>query len=223
MPITLPTALRDAAQAIDDAPPVLWLWELRLQEQSFPGTNLYANLVANPEPVTVGSTTFWPWPLSCSTIEQSANGDLPSLQLSIDNRTRWLMPYMHEHDGMAGKQVKLWLVNAQALPGSLASTFSMRWRIASSEANAEAILCRLELPNLFTLRFPVDRYRADRCDVVRFGDSRCGYIRNDVAAFTNCPRTPTACEDRGADERARRIPVVHPMRFGGFRGVAVNR
>lgn len=223
MPLTLTTALREATQDPSSAAPLLWLWTVRLVEQADPDPSIVVDLVRNPEPITVGSTTFWPWPIQASTIEHSATGDLPTAQLAIDNRTRWLMPYAHAYNGFAGQRVSGYLVNAKSLPASLAAATRFDFEVRRAEANAEAIVLQLEIPNLWRIRLPIDRYRPDRCDHPDFGGPECGYIRNDVAAYDTCGRTLAECILRGQDHAARRLPVQHPRRFGGFRGVAVNR
>lgn len=223
MPITLPTELVPATQDPGSREPLLWLWTVQLVEARDPDPSVVVDLVRNPEPITVGSTTFHPWPIQCSPIEHSATGDLPTAQLSIDNRTRWLMPYAHSFNGFAGQRVTGYLVNSAALPSALSGAARFFFEVRRAEANAEALVLQLEIPNLWRIRLPIDRYRPDRCDAPDFGGIECGYIRNDVAAYDTCGRTLGDCILRGADEAARRLPVRHPRRFGGFRGVAIHR
>lgn len=222
MPTSLPPELLEGTQAAAPAAPFLWLWQMFLDVQPAPGTSLVLRVVANTAPVVIGTTTFYPFPLTQSAVEQRGDGELPQMQLTLDNRTRWLSPYLDAGDGFLGREVQCWVVNGAALPSSLAGQFGFTFHVAAAEADADAVTFRLEMPNTFSIRVPHRVILADLCQWA-YGSAECGYIVNDVAGFTDCPKTVDACIERGEDERARRLPVRHPDRYGAFLGVSRSR
>lgn len=220
MVIQLPPGLRDTSQTPFPASPFLWLWEIEVENNPTPTPSSVVRLVAAEEEIALGVRTFYPFPIAQSAIEQSSEGNLPTLTLSVDNTGRWLMPYLDQVGGFLGNRARSWLVNRSAVSESDALRFT--WHISSAEASAEAVTFRLEVPNPLLRRVPVDRFNPQTCRWV-FGSVECGYIINAVAAFTTCGKTLADCIARGDDEDARRIPRRHPLRFGGFRGVPLAR
>lgn len=202
--------------------PLLWLWEITLAVEESPGNTIVARLVANPEPITVGGKTFHPFPVSQSPYELTADGDLPTLSLSVDNRTRWLTPWLRDGNAFLGRRVKLWIVDAGSLPATLSLAEPFTFQIAELSVTAEAATFRLQIESVYQIQVPEDRFSPRRCRW-DFGGPECGYLVNSVAAFTTCGKLVADCIARGLDEAARGIPVRHPRRFGGFRGVAVSR
>jgi hypothetical protein len=181
--------------------------------------------IANNEAVIVGPTETWyPFPFNFSPIEQNQEGDLPQLELSIDNTARFLSEHMHAGNGMEGNPATLFLVPTAALPLVYPNHQYQRWdlQVAGAVMGDEAIAIRLEMPNFFTSTSPTDCYVPSRCRW-QYGGGQCGYVLNAFAAFATCPKTIQACIDRGADLVARGLPAVLPANYGGHPGVSVQR
>lgn len=217
--IILPAILLDTVNEPFPADPFLWLWEIEVERAAAPGNRTLIRVVANDTSVVAtGLGTFYPFPIFQGPIEQSGEGDLPTMTISVDNRTRWLMPFLDQSNGFVGNTAKAWLVNAFA--PDIAQSVAFEFHVSSAEATAEAVTLRLDLPNFFQRQVPQDRYSPWRCRWP-FGGLECGYIISATASFTDCPKTLDACIARGLDELSRGIPVLHPKRFGAFRGVPV--
>lgn len=233
MPITLASAFTSEIERPHGSSPLVWLVELELAQARRTGGTVTAATVFRASsyhtdvtwPVaSPDAATWYPFPFSFTPIEQNQEGDLPQLDLSVDNCTRVLMPFLHAGAGMEGNRCTINLVPASALATAYPNHVFQTWdmRVAGCFATAEAVTFRLERANFLSRNVPVDRFTAARCRW-GFGSAECGYVINSVAAYTTCPKTLSACIARGNDHAARRLPVIHPRRFGGFPGIPRQR
>jgi len=231
MPISLPQGFKDEGERPRQTSPWIWLYEIQVippavgvQEVLFRFTN-FPEQVYWPNAVVAPPGKHWyPFPITQTPVEESGEGDLPQIDLSVSNVSREVMPYMHTADGFQGNLVTAYLINYAgkdiAYPAHEFLQFD--FEIAGSSANAEAVTFRLELPNFFNRKSPQNRYSASRCRW-KFGGPECAYPVNAAAAFTSCGKTPDDCIARGDDEAARNLPVLHPLRFGAFLGIPQQR
>lgn len=225
MPRPLPTVMQVISELSHNSSP--WIWLLRVQAQTDPELPpVVIPLTTHSAEVTWPPTgpdaeTFYPYAWKFGSIEETSEGDLPQLDLTFDNSTRVLMGMAHQVNGFEGADAKLVLINSATLA---IDTEFLEWDfvVASSTANAKAFQVRLEMRNFFQVQLPSDRYVANRCRR-QFGGKHCGYVVNEVAAFQTCDKTLTACVAHGDDEVARNLPRLHPLRYGGFRGIAIGR
>lgn len=232
MPITLPPSLRDPGEAPHARTDWIWLLELEVQKRTkvLPPVvfriTTYPQLVSWPPSGSSPPTLSWyPYPFDATAIEEDQEGNLPAIDITLDNTFRTLMRYLHAGQGMEGNAAELRLINVAGLSGPLFPDQEERvWTfvIASAIASDQSITFRLEKPNMFQRRVPGERFSARRCRW-RFGSDECGYPINAVAAFTTCAKTIPDCEARGDDEVVRRLPRLHPRRFGGFPGIPTQR
>jgi phage-related protein len=177
--------------------------------------------------ITLGPTpvTFYPFPFSMGEIEADQEGNLPSIDLQVDNTSRVLMSTLHDAGGFEGNRASLVLTHASAIaspPYPNEQALAFRFRIAQAVASNSAIALKLESPQFFTQGIPRDRFVSKRCRWL-FGSRECGYPITPFAAFTTCEKTIAACIARGDDEVARLLPRQHPKRFGGFPGIPQSR
>lgn len=223
MPIILPTSLQQEIEKPHGDVPLIWLAEIELARGDVGVPGLLFPITSYHEAVTwpLGSPdvrTWYPFPFSFTPLEQNQEGDLPQIQLSVDNTTRVLMRYLHEGSGLEGNRVTLYLVSesglAIAYPNHEAQKVTLR---ISGVTAAEAISLRLEHPNYFARRSPQDRYIPGLCRH-EYGGETCGYVLNGFATYQTCPKTADACVLRGDDHVVRGLPRLHPRRFGGFPG-----
>ena len=223
--LILPTEFAGFVERPHQDEPWLWLWELVLDEPAPPSAPTHARLTPYPQEIEwpPGSgKIYYPTPMRHSPIEQSGEGQLPSIEITIDNTQRFLMRHLETFE-WDGKRATLTLVNRKSL-ATVPNAF-LRWDfiIQSAVANRQSVGIRLEMPNFFERRVPNDRFNASRCRWIEFGGPECGYVINSAAAFKTCPRTLDACVQRGEDELNRGLPVLHPQRYGGFPGIPVQR
>jgi hypothetical protein len=231
MPLVLPDAFDDA-ELPNGSEDYLWLVEVTLQKSNRTGTDpaaftppLVLRVCNNYEPivwpVSNPLTQNWsPYSFAISPIESSSEGDLPVLQLQIDNTGRDLMATLHDGVTLEGNPVSLYLVPRNALTIAYPNHEFQWWafQVSNVQADSERVTLRLERINFFAKTVPQDRFIARRCRW-QFGSTQCGYIINSNAAFTTCEKTVAACTERGLDHLSRGLPRIHPERYGGFPGI----
>lgn len=233
MPIQLPASFQSEIERPHGSNPMVCFVELQLAKPQKSGDSVLPPLLfrvcdwhtflAWPTGSPTGET-WYPFNFTFSPVEQNKEGDLPQLDLTVDNSTRTLQRYLHNGEGFEGNYCHVYLVPANGLAIAHPNHEFAKWelQVAGCTADDEAVTFRLERANFFSRLSPVDRYGAQRCRW-RFGSEECGYVINEVAAYTTCPKTLDACIDRGQDHLSRGLPVVHPRRFGGFPGIPRQR
>lgn len=236
MPITLASQFTSSIERPHGnvADQLLWLIELQVAKAYRSGATIVPSVVArfcsDSQAIKwpIGTPNFlqewYPINFTFNAIEQDQEGNLPQLDLSIDNTTRALMRVLHSGDGMEGNYCHIYLVPRSTLSIASPNHVFQVWKldVAATFATDEAITFRLEKTNFFQKMVPQDRFHAERCRW-SFGSPECGYVINNIAAYTTCPKTVAACKLRGQDHAARGLPVLHPRRFGGFPGIPTQR
>lgn len=232
--MALPSGMRAIVEKSHMRKPFLWLVRMQIQTAAdqpplvFPITS-YTQEVRWPPPGTDAAgpgdiyvETFYPYPFKFQNLKESSEGQLPQVDIAFDNSTRLLMDMGYQCGGFEGAEVVLTLLHEETIG---VDTEYVRWDFEAlpGKADANVMTLRLGTRNLFQVKVPSDRYVANRCKSIPFGGKRCGYVINEVAAFTKCDFTLTACKARGDDEVARGLPRLHPERFGGFIGISVQR
>tara|TARA_Y100001973_G_C5170562_1_gene318770 strand:- start:897 stop:1595 length:699 start_codon:yes stop_codon:yes gene_type:complete len=228
MPIVLPNsfASREEPQSTDD---YLWLVEATLKKSVNTGSGITPAVMLRmcqdtsviTWPVSDPDNRTWsPFNFAISTIESNGEGDLPSLQLTVENVGRVLMPTLHSGQALEGNPVSIYLVPRSGIAIAHPNHEYQQWdfEISTIQADSETVSLRLERVNFFSKVVPQDRFTARRCRW-KFGSENCGYVINSNAAFTECPKTLAACIARGEDHKTRGLPCLHPRRFGGFPGI----
>jgi phage-related protein len=229
MVLSLPSTFKQEGERPQGTNPWLWLLELVISR----GDELLPPVILRTTsgqtqlqwPLSdPGSTTWYPFPFEFSPIEQNQEGDLPQLELTVDNTARFLSEYLHAGNGMEGNPATLFLVPTNALSLAYPNHQYQRWdlQVAGAVMNDEGVGIRLEMPNFLTTMSPMDRYVPSRCRW-QYGSGQCGYVLNGFAAFLTCPKTIGACIERGADLVTRGLPAVLPGNYGGHPGVSVQR
>ena len=207
---------------------MVWLLELTLDRGSETTPPVIARLcdgnsvlqwpLGDPD-----TTTWYPFPFAFSPVEQTNEGDLTRVQLTVDNATRMLMRWLHAGNGFEGNPAKLILVPRAALSIAYpAHEFeSIELQVMDAGANDEAVTLRLGSPNWFNLNSPSERHLPG-CKH-EYGGEDCGYVLNAFAAFPTCPKTIDACSERGEDMVARGLPEILPGNYGGKIGLSRQR
>jgi len=171
-----------------------------------------------------GLTRWYPMGFSFTPVEQTAEGSLTQVDVSIDNTARMLMPWLHQANGLEGNPARLFLVYQNGLSIAYpAHEFDVsEWEVQQSSASDEAVSLRLAMPNWFEISSPTDRYIPKKCRH-EFGSDDCGYVINAFSAFQRCSKLITACNDRALDMKARGLPPVLPGNFRGYPGISNQR
>lgn len=153
---------------------------------------------------------------------ETKTGDLTQLQIGIEDAKLELRAAIDSLD-MIGQRVRVYTLNLGQVADPQAHLLYVS-QITGVEADEKVVLFNLGRPSLNRGAFPARR-SLPTCAVVRFGNADCGYIipvgADDTigGGFTFCPKSTEACDERGLDEAARGVTVLHPRRFDGFPGI----
>lgn len=222
--LTLPTNLLAASEDPHGGRWVL-LWDIELERRTLTLPPIVFRITSAPQQVTWPPSTgetFYPFGFGMTPIEQDNEGNLPSVDLAIDNTGRTLMRQLHDGKGFEGNRATLYLTHQSAIDGAVDESIEFEFQVSSATAAQDSITLRLEAVNLNEKRLPWGRYVQGTCRW-QFGGLECAYAITPTAAFDTCPKTIAACTLRGDDEVARNLPRLHPRRFGGFPGIATQR
>jgi lambda family phage minor tail protein L len=198
-----------------------WIWLLEVEVPTSPPTRY--RFAANPEAIVFDGQTYSPFPMRVGEVRQSADGDIPTIEVTIDNAALVIGHAVDQYDGLTGQPAKLILVNAADL-GNPASRIEESGEVQSVSVSARSVQVQLSAFSLYRLRIPASRYVSRGCRW-QFASAECGYeipsgATNAVGGgFNFCRKSLAACRERGEDEEARTVDVLHPKRFGGAPGI----
>lgn len=214
--------LLEASRMLSDEDGWLWLYEIHVP--TTPPTRY--RLVASREPVQFGTTTsgdplVWsPAPISHSAIEQNSDGEPPKLQLQVGHANRSLAQPLEDHAGLVGQPVVIHIVHRSHLDDSHAQV-RIDGVVTGCAVTPDRVALDVGLRDLFDYRLPPKRFSKFHCGH-QYGDDLCGAPVDDAAFLADepdCAKTLPDCRRKGATELALGLPVLHPLRFGGFPGI----
>ena len=217
----IPATTVSTKNALSLDAPFIWLYEIEVP--TTPPTRY--RLTSHAESVDFGidsagaALTYSPFPITHSGSEESAEGDLPTVNLSISNVSRELSSIIETHDGMVGQPVTIMLTHLADL-GSGSPMAKDEFTIETLELSESVIAVRLGRYDLYAVQFPNQRALRYFCRW-KYKGSECGYL----GALATCDKTlsgSNGCEAHGTDETAAGLPVIHPNRYGGFPGIPRN-
>lgn len=208
MPI--PAALLVAAldQDADDA--WVWLWKITVDITASATSVVY--LTNQAETITLGSDVYQPYPMTQGSIEQTNEGEVTTVTLTMSNVTRKLSTFIETGAGLANMPVTLSLAKRDDLASGAALVFD--FTVGNVTLTRASATLTLESPNFFQRVSPRDTVSRDRCRW-RFKGKECGY----VGTLSTCDKSLPTCILRGDDERDSGLTRNHPQRFGGFPGI----
>lgn len=217
MPRTLPASTLTKIQQSHIDTPFAWLWKIQANRTAT-GIPTF-NMTDYREEIVFNSQPWVPYPIRSSVIAESGEGDLASVDISINDVARIADPWFFSERGFMGLPATGYLLNVE--DDELAFRFD--GRVAGAGIRPQGTGLRIELQPFYRIEVPFDRYNARRCrhgfGGKVHGIGRCPYVINAAAAFTTCDKTIAACIARGLDMIARNLPALLPLYFGGFLGI----
>jgi len=205
--------------------PWVWLYELEVPSS----TPVRIRITSYTEPVDFGvdaqggPVTYYPFPVVHGGWRETAEGDLPTVEVTVANVSREVGLLVEQYGGFIGRPAVIRLVNVADL-GNTGSQLLERAEVRGVAVSAEACTFTLSAYGLYQRKCPPWRYVPLTCRW-QFGGPECGYVipsgaNNTIGGgFNRCPKSLSACETRGDDEVARSLSRGHPKRFGGWPGI----
>lgn len=217
---------------LEQSSPIIWLISLKVPSEPptrIRITNFNAQVARGVN--SVGDPLIYsPFPIAIGDFRQTSGGDLPSTTINIANADLQLKTIINQYKGLIGQEIVIRWVPIDDLQTPEAEG-KFVGSITGCNVDAGVISFTYGARNLQKASFPRNRYISNHCQW-RFGTEECGYsipasgsppvstATNTVGGgFDFCPRTLEACEERGEDEDARGLPILHPKRFGGYPGI----
>jgi len=208
---TIPTDLLRIALREFTTAPWVWCWELTA-ERTTVATSVFR--VCNyHEPITLEGATYEPFPVKLGELEQTQEGDLVTVDLSVSNVTRELAYRLEIGRGFTGLPVVGRLCHVDTLVAGPA--LELRFEVGGAAVNREAVTFTLETPNFFRELAPRDAFTRDRCRH-RYKGRLCGYTGD----LPTCDFTLADCKAHGDQAASFGLSRRWPANFGAFPGIS---
>ena len=200
----------------------IWLWLYEIEVPTDPPTRY--RFCRTTEQVTFRGNIYYPFPIQHEGQKETQAGDLPTITLTVSNVSREVMSVLEEHQGLLGQPCRIILVSAPALDTGEA-VIQQDFKIINLSATDEAITAGLGDISLYETMVPSQRMMRNYCRH-QYRSAACGYAvpPTNENYLSGCDKSydgTNGCVAHGASEAAASRPVVHPQRFGGFRGIPV--
>tara|TARA_E500000305_G_scaffold108357_1_gene110546 strand:- start:5401 stop:6102 length:702 start_codon:yes stop_codon:yes gene_type:complete len=172
---------------------------------------------------------YYPVPMVLGNLEETSEGDLPTLEIAIGNSGPISPLVIDPSDGFVGNPIRVIAVSTLDLDSGEA-IIDETAKVADMMLTHEGMRFTVAGTELFQARFPQLIYSRFSCKWA-FGSQQCGYNTfNSSAGYSKCgvttdgvevarPFSLAACTLVGDDEEANSLTRKHPARFGGEPGI----
>lgn len=168
------------------------------------GDDEHVRVCHNNEDIIWDGETWLAYPFEIGDIEESKEGELPSVDLSIPDIERHLTPLIEDNSGGIGIVVDMMIVHSDYL-NNTTPEYKETFEIVDCSINYNNVIkFSLGSENFTNYRSPKDMYLKGHCRYQEFKGTLCGYAGSE----TECDRTFARCKELGNQKR-----------FGGFPGV----
>jgi phage-related protein len=136
------------------------------------GTKLY--YCNNNENLTYSGQLYTATSFDITISSESMKGEMPSIELTIQNVDRILGGTIDAADGGLGSTIIVYVVEVDAVTKACTLAFSKEYEVMFVEMSAYLLTVTLGAPNLLRQGFPFYRYIAEHCEW-RFKWHECKY------------------------------------------------
>ena len=200
MPLSISSAaIAEKNKLASDEP---WLLLLKI---TYP-TETPIRLVWNTENVTWDGETWTAAPFTLGDMQESSDGSIPNVTLTIWDIGRTITQYLDDYDGGVGATAIVYILHSSTLTDSPAiAELELNFSIISATIDSfNRISFSLGGENPTRYRCPPERYLKGHCRYKEFKGDLCRYAGGE----SSCNRTFTQCKSYGNEAN-----------FGGFPGV----
>jgi len=188
----------------------IWLFEVEV------GTSEVAYITPFDTAVTFDGDTYQPFPMTVPTVPESGSTNAVTTTLTIFNLDDMLTNRLRD-DQIIGNKLYVRLVHEDHLSETDVIAHEAVMLGAEVMREKQAVKITIGIRNWLNRIFG-RRFMRNRCHHV-YGSAICGYDKDRSGALATCARTFADCEAHGADEASVGLAVLHPERFGGFKGI----
>lgn len=198
MPIPISTAaIREKNKVASDGVFLLLL------EVTYDAAEDPVRLCWNNEDIIWNNCTWKACPFELGELSETKEAEIPSVDLTVLDIERRLIPYLEDYAGGVGASVCIRIVNSNLLD-EIAMREELFDIMEVSVTGGHRVSFKLGAENISEHRSPRGRFLKNHCRYKVFKGSHCGYAGEE----TECNRTYTRCNELG-----------NGPRFGGFPGV----
>lgn len=195
MPLTISTeAVAEKNKMASNAP---WLLLMEVVYTGEPAIRL----AWNTEAVTWDGAVWQPAQFRLGDQEESQDGTVPTVNLSIVDIERNLIPLIDEYGGGVGAEVTVRMVHSAHLANNVPELEAEYEVISVQVGHDSSVQFTLGAENLSDRRSPPDMYLKLHCRYDEFKGDHCGY----TGGAAECDRTFARCRE-----------LDNQTRFGGF-------
>lgn len=200
-----------------------WVWLYEIEVPSDPPTRY--RLCASSQQISFRGNLYYPFPVKHGSMAQGDAGDQVSLSITISNISREISYILDANSGLINQPCRVLLVNKADLSAGRA-VIEQDFFIQTSRVSDESVSMQLGVSNLYDSNFPAQRLVRNYCRH-QYRGAACGYAVSPSSPYflSGCDKSfdgTNGCQAHGASEEQAGVPVVHPKRFGGFRGIPVQ-
>jgi lambda family phage minor tail protein L len=150
-------------------------------------------ITTNNEDVIFGGNTFIPFPFQLSELSTAAKGEVPEVQLQIDNTSRIIEAYLQLYDqylkehGLSGNNIELvlYVVNTKDTSSAIMTEYFI---LTSFNTDSKWASFKVGASSPFTKRYPRRRIIQNFC-AWKFKGDKCGYS----GVGETCDKTLDSC------------------------------
>lgn len=182
----------------------VWLTLLQVTYEEDPP--IYVCL--NNETITWNGNNYLPAIFSLSGITETKDAEVPSIQLTLTDLNRILIPDIEAYNGGVGSEVIIRIVNSKYLDNTTPELEETTEILTCTVDESLRVTFTLGAEDLSNRLCPPNRYLKNHCRFIFKGtNGRCGYTGSE----TDCNRTYARC-----------VELNNSTRFGGFIGIGTS-
>ena len=198
MPLSISTDAINEKNRLSSSDPFILLLEIDYPNE------IPIRVCWNTESIVWDGETYQAFPFKLDDIEETKEAEVPTVNLTIVDIGRQLIPIIDDKDGGVGAEVWIRIVHSAHLDNTIPE-FEQNFEILETRIGSDfSINFKLGAENLMSRRSPQDRYLKGHCRYEDFKGTLCGYDGTE----TDCNRTFERCRELGNETR-----------FGGFPGL----
>ncbi len=185
---------------------------LLLFKFTLPGVATPIYLARNTENITWNEEEWTAYPVDIGTINLTADGGLPTVNVRVSNITRAIQSIVEASDGAVGGSIDVYFVYTDKLDDAT-PVYDIGMKILSAVCNEKAVdfSCGVEYsPNM---RRPLWNYQKYICPY-KYGDIRCGISDATKTTYPTCNKTLAECKERSNDARIGTELSIPGVYFG---------
>lgn len=198
MPLSISTQAISEKNKLSSADPWLLLLEINYPNEA------PVRVAWNNEDVVWDGETWLGFPFKLGDMEETKEGEIPALNLTIYDIERKIIPIIDEYGGGVGAEVWIRVVHSAYLENTIPE-FEQDFEIVEVQIGHDfSVNLKLGAEDMSSRRSPQNRFLKGHCRYKEFKGPECGYDGTE----TECSRTFERCRELG-----------NQRRFGGFPGI----